>query len=287
MDGHKNISVIICTKNSEETLKETLESIKTAKPFEVIIIDGGSNDNTLNIARNFTKRIYHDNGRGLGYARFLGAILAKGEYVAYIDSDVIIPAEDFFDVLIEEMNRNCWVGIHAQIKTSKLRNYWERGMDFYFRNKFNIPGEKTELPMMACVIKREIIIDIGFDVHFKGAGEDQDFWRRVHMKGYKFGVSYRRWVFHHHRSSFKEFIKQRIWYGKGNIMLFSKYHDWKKLMSPIGAVVGGILLILRHKEFKFLPFFFLWGVSVGIGEIIGILELITKSVRLRRGRNHG
>ena len=272
MECYNKVSVVICTKNSESTLKKTLESIKLTKPLEIIIIDGGSTDQTLDIARMFTKRIYYDKGRGLGYARYLGVKLSRGDYVAYIDSDVVIPSPDFFKQLLEEMISNCWIGIHAQIKTLSAKNYWEKGMEFNFQNGFNIPGEKVKLPMMACIIKRDVILDVGFDIHFKGAGEDHDFWKRAYNKAYRFGVSSKVWVFHQHRSSFREFIKQRIWYGKGNILLFSKYHDWKRLFNFIGNMIGGVILSINQKKFKFIPFFVLKELGVGVGELIKIID---------------
>ena len=272
--GSRTVSIVICTKNSERTLELTLKSVKVANPLEIIIVDGGSTDRTLEIARRFTNRVYHDKNRGLAYARYMGAKLARGEYVAYIDSDVEIISADYFKSLIEEMNTNGWIGIHAQVMTPVISNYWEEGMNFYFVNRFNIPGEKKELPMMACLIRRDAILEVGFDVRFRGAGEDQDFWRRAYERGYKFGVSSKISVLHYHRSSFKDFIKQRIWYGKGNLILFMKYHEWKKLFAPIGSIVGGFRLILKYRCFKYLLFFIVWGLSIGAGEVLEISTLI-------------
>ncbi|ASJ02090.1 hypothetical protein A3L09_01815 [Thermococcus profundus] len=219
------ISVVVCTKNSESTLDLTLSSISRLNPFEIIIIDGGSKDKTLEIAKKYTRRIYSDNGKGLAYARQMGAVLARGDYVLYLDSDVEVNDPLFFERLLGEMERRNWIAVHPQVKSLSKNGLWEDGVDFYFSMKFNIPGEHRYLPLMACMIKRDVLLEISFDVRFKGAGEDHDFWARAFQNGYRFGVARCCWVFHHHRSSFKEFVKQRIWYGRGNVLLFSKYRD--------------------------------------------------------------
>jgi len=56
------VSITIPTLDSEKTLKITLESIKnqTFQDYEIIIVDSGSKDKTLEIAKQYTSKIYHD-----------------------------------------------------------------------------------------------------------------------------------------------------------------------------------------------------------------------------------
>ena len=82
------ISVIIIAKNAERTIEECLSAVKKSNPAEIIVVDGNSTDRTVEIARRYTEHIYPDEGKGIGYARQLGAEMASQEYIAYVDSDV-------------------------------------------------------------------------------------------------------------------------------------------------------------------------------------------------------
>src|SRR3990172_11149387 len=85
------VSVIIPTFNCEEYIEETLSSVlfQTFTDFEVIVVDDGSTDNTIKVIKPYLDKISYiqkDNG-GQGSARNLGISLAKGEYLAFLDSD--------------------------------------------------------------------------------------------------------------------------------------------------------------------------------------------------------
>lgn len=87
------VSVIIPTYNREHLLGRALKSIfnQTYKDFEVIVVDDGSTDNTEKIIRDFSvlkiNYIKHAKNKGEGAARNTGLKAAKGEYVAFLDSD--------------------------------------------------------------------------------------------------------------------------------------------------------------------------------------------------------
>lgn len=109
------ISIIICTWNREKSLKRTLDSIKAMSvpkdlPWELIIVDNNSTDNTKRIVEDFKKNtclnvIYaFQEKQGLAFARNLGIQKAKGEIIAFIDDDVIV-------------DRNWLIGIYEAFKT--------------------------------------------------------------------------------------------------------------------------------------------------------------------------
>ncbi len=79
------ISVIILTKNEEDRLETCFESVKWAD--EIIVVDGGSDDNTLGIAKKYTSKIISTNDEDFSSRRNKGMEKAKGEWVLYVDSD--------------------------------------------------------------------------------------------------------------------------------------------------------------------------------------------------------
>ena len=91
------VSVIVPCFNSEDYLDETLTSIKsqTYKKFEIILVNDGSTDRTIDIIKKFIKDnkklkvrlIDKKKNREIGYARKLGVEKSKGEYIAFLSSD--------------------------------------------------------------------------------------------------------------------------------------------------------------------------------------------------------
>ena len=80
------ISAVILTKNSQRLLFEVLKSLKELD--EVIILDNGSNDDTLKIAQSFVNvKIHKHDFIGFGKLKQLGSKLAKNDWILSIDSD--------------------------------------------------------------------------------------------------------------------------------------------------------------------------------------------------------
>lgn len=91
------VSVIIPTYNCKRSLKMCLKSIRSQtypkNKIEIIIVDGGSEDSTIDVAKNFgakviVKKSYRDDQES---RRAVGLFNAKNEILAYIDSDNVLP----------------------------------------------------------------------------------------------------------------------------------------------------------------------------------------------------
>jgi len=99
------VSVIIPVYNTEKYLRECLDSVvnQTLKDIEIICIDDGSTDNSLNILKEYASKdnrfvILEQKNQGAGAARNKGLEIAKGEYLSFLDSD------DYFESnMLEKM----------------------------------------------------------------------------------------------------------------------------------------------------------------------------------------
>jgi len=86
------VSVVIPAYNADRTFKDTVQSVfeQTVQDFEIVIVDDGSKDNTIETAQSIedsrVKVISQSNG-GASAARNTGIKAAKGEYVAFLDAD--------------------------------------------------------------------------------------------------------------------------------------------------------------------------------------------------------
>lgn len=85
------ISIVIATYNSQLTLEGTLRSIAqqtiSQDQIEVLIIDGGSCDETLNIAQKFQTKVIANPKVEPGFAKYIGLLSANSDYLLYLDSD--------------------------------------------------------------------------------------------------------------------------------------------------------------------------------------------------------
>ena len=100
------VSVIIPVYNSKDYLAECIESVisQTLKDIEIILIDDGSTDESLNICESFSKldsriSILRQKNKGAGEARNNGLRNAKGEFAAFLDSDDYYPSTDILETL--------------------------------------------------------------------------------------------------------------------------------------------------------------------------------------------
>ena len=97
------VSTIIPVKNRPVMLREAVESVltQTYARIEIIICDDGSDDETMSVARELVRshpdtiRVVRNPGRGAGRAREAGRLLARGEFIQYLDSDDLLMPRKF------------------------------------------------------------------------------------------------------------------------------------------------------------------------------------------------
>ncbi|MEI6167282.1 MAG: glycosyltransferase [bacterium] len=92
-DPEKSVSVIIPVFNSQETIAACLQAVfrSSLTPFDVIVVDDGSTDDSAAIARRFPCRVIQlEKQSGPGTARNAGARLASSNIMFFLDSDILI-----------------------------------------------------------------------------------------------------------------------------------------------------------------------------------------------------
>ncbi|NJR15065.1 MAG: glycosyltransferase [Calothrix sp. CSU_2_0] len=195
------ISVIIPTYNRSHLIKDAIESVlnQTYQDFELIIIDDGSTDNTKEVLAEYGERlqyIYQEN-QGRSAARNHGLNLAKGEYIAFLDSDDVwfpdklarqVPIlKSAPDNVVLVHGYKCIVDKNLQAIPGwelKLRNLYtlaERGEENYENYLYsNCIFTSTILVRKAAIMEVD-----GYDTSIKSM-EDLDFYLRLLLHGYNF-----------------------------------------------------------------------------------------------------
>lgn len=104
------VSMIIPCYNAGRYLSECLESVlaQNEGSFEVIVIDDGSTDNTLDVAQAYAMKdgritVLHQDNQGVSAARNLGLSRATGEWVTFVDGDDLI-TPDMLSVMLDAVD---------------------------------------------------------------------------------------------------------------------------------------------------------------------------------------
>ena len=108
---NNKLSIITATFNSETTLSKTIETVKncTYPSIEFIVIDGASNDDTVNIIKKNTNIISHwisEPDKGIPDALNKGLKIATGKWLYFLSSDDQLFEPNQFDFLLHEENKD-------------------------------------------------------------------------------------------------------------------------------------------------------------------------------------
>lgn len=263
-------------------LDRCLRSILSNRPAEIILVDGLSTDDSILVAQEHGVVVVSDEGKGLGYARHLGVVTASQPYVAFIDTDVLLPEVDTLPSMLAELQHTGVTGLHAQILGTQVSNYWEWAQDTHFRLTFNRPGPRNAIGCVAALFRREILLEHHPDEYFTGASEDGDLSLRLRRVGHQLAVSHRG-VLHDHRADFRSFLRQRVWYGRGNGRLAWRHQAPWLLVGPLAFLAGGALLAIRHRLPLLVPYLVIHTICVLLGESIEYGDL---AVRAAAGGRH-
>jgi glycosyltransferase involved in cell wall biosynthesis len=103
------ISIVLPVFNVEKYIEKSIQSVlnQTYSNFELLVVDDGSNDKSIEIAKSFKDNrisIYHKENGGISDARNFGILKATGEYLYFLDSDDWIEP-DLIEVCIKAINK--------------------------------------------------------------------------------------------------------------------------------------------------------------------------------------
>lgn len=191
MANNPTVSVIIPTYNRAYLVGRAIQSVlnQTYQGFEIIVVDDGSTDNTEEIIRNLNDpRIYyirHEKNRGGSAARNTGIRAARGEYIAFLDSD-----DEWLPGMLScqmqvILNAPRQIGVVYSAywsfnREGTVKVYWPRTGTVPEKNRFreNIYKQNFAITSSA-LIKREFLdIAGGFDEKLPRL-QDWELWMRL------------------------------------------------------------------------------------------------------------
>ena len=175
-------SIVIPVFNGERFLAAAIESAlgQTYRPFEVIVVDDGSTDRSAAVARSFAEvRVIEQQHAGPGAARNRGVAAARGELLAFLDADDLLPADKLevqISYLREHPEVGCVLGRQEVLAEGDAPPPWAL-LPRAWRKRHPELLERGSLQPLSVVARRSVFDAVGdFSVEF---GEDVDWLCRV------------------------------------------------------------------------------------------------------------
>ncbi|OWT33821.1 hypothetical protein BGI41_00455 [Methanobrevibacter sp. 87.7] len=162
------ISVIIPVFNKEIYLRKSIDSVlnQTMKDLEIICINDGSTDNSLDILKEYEDKyefikVYSHENQGAGISRNEGIKIAKGEYIAFLDADDYYINKESLEKLYNTGKLNNANLVSGNIKIINSKGEVKTTSDSkYYKNNIIIKPEEYGIPwyFYKNIYKREFLI---------------------------------------------------------------------------------------------------------------------------------
>lgn len=250
MNPSPRVSVVIPVLNGAATIGDTLAALQVQAGFtlggtaEVIVVDNGSTDATVEIAQRFPVRVVVEPQRGASAARNRGLQEARAPIVAYTDADTL-PTRRWLAELIAPMDYPKIALVAGKILSFRPETVAERYVDasglYDPRNNVQAGAFRFAVSMNMAV-RRDVALRIGGWATDLPWGEDVDFSHRL-LREQPEAMFYaeRALLFHRNRSTRRALARQAFGYGHGAACLYRKYPetarlDLVKTLGALGAV---------------------------------------------------
>jgi glycosyltransferase involved in cell wall biosynthesis len=247
-DQRETIDVTVATLNSGSTIEKCLQSIFANVPVrELIVVDGGSADRTVQITGKYPVRVIEEKGL-LGRTRYVQALNCKTNWIAYFDSDVYVYKNWWEDVSAHVDQQTGMVLGFADAPVNRLPIY-----DRYLKHRAKVEGA---VAFTNTLVRRHLVLECREILRRVHAGEDDAIARHIRERGFRIVTIPRRLCYHdkdpfltHSRAYYRSGKSARIRYGyRGSMIVLnalrSNISAWWRFSRQTGAYSGRLLIFL-------------------------------------------
>ena len=265
-DSLPGVSIVVPTLNSGATINECLRSILELhypkKLLEVIVIDGGSTDDTMEIAKGHPiKVIYSQLNPPAAYNLVLKDI--QNPIIGLVDSDAKVEKQ-WLRKLVKLLDDPKVAGASGTVDTWNKDKLVPRVIGYELISRYRrLPDTVERVATMNLLLKKKIVMEIGGFDEALPTQYDTDIGARLAEAGYRIAFDAEAMCYHFHRPTLKAFFKQQYKYGQNTWKLYFKHPklargdkitDWWMNIQPIlYAVAFVLLLIMVITGFHLIP----------------------------------
>jgi GT2 family glycosyltransferase len=251
-DNRTTVSVVIPVLNGARWLASQLEALRldSAQPFETIIADNGSTDDSTTVARSFDPQmtvivIDASERRGQSFARNLGARAATGDLLLFLDQDDQI-GPGYVPAMISALQRAELVA--ARMEDDKLNNGWRRQART-LPQASGLPSDPVPWAYGCTLgVRRNTFERLGGFAEDLGAlaGEDVDFCWRAYANGVVLTFVEDALLHYRYPATLGGLFRQGVTYGFAGVMVEARHGRTPStdLVSAIRSLAGPVRLIV-------------------------------------------
>lgn len=256
-----DVSVVIPVYNGASTLGEELAALvqqETSRPFEVVISDNGSTDNSIGLAirwaDQFAAFTVVDSGQiqGVSHARNEGARAAQGRKILICDADDVA-CPQWVEALADGLDRFDAVGGAARL--DRLNSPEVVGNQPPVTLSLGRIFGFLPYALGGCIgVRRDVLLALGgFDSSFKRGHEEADFAWRLQLAGYSLGWCPDAIVDYRQRSDVYGAARQNFYFAKSSMLLWCRYASDHPL-GPI-SLRGSVRELINRTltSYKLIP----------------------------------
>lgn len=236
-----NVSIIIPTHNRSDALAETLARLARqdfAGAWEAIVVNNNCTDDTDDVVKNYkfpvSLKVIHEKSPGPAAARNRGVEAARGEYIIFIDNDILVE-ENFISQHFQmlEENPGCWFVGRVKNPKQLRATAFGRYSDDNHENNFAIYPTETITEIDAATganwaMRRAEFLKVGgFDRAFAIAScEDSELSLRARQAGIKTMFNPRSVVLHNDWAiNLDSYFRRQELYSISSVLLWRKYGE--------------------------------------------------------------
>ncbi len=260
---HPKVSVIVAAYNSRQTIEVCLKSILALDyaegSIEVIVMDGGSKDGTVQIAEKYSIKVVSIRLNAPAAYNYAMKI-AQHPILGFIDADAKVEA-GWLKLLVPHLEEPMVAGVSGSIETWNTDNPWAKSIGYELKNRYRRIGKYTgRIATMNLLLKKAVIEEAGGWDENLPSQYDTDLGFRLSAKGYKIAYEPNAVCYHYNRPTLDAYYRQQLQYGKNTLKLYFMHGGLAKgdeitdfgmniqpvlLLAVIGFFLVGIIPFLR------------------------------------------
>jgi len=244
------ITVFICTYNRGKLINGTLEALinnQTRNPNEIIIVNGGGENDCQEILKKWQKeflslKIIQTKNKNLAASRNVGLPHCSGDLIIQTDDDAR-PFPEWIDRIVEAHEKFPEAGvIGGDVIDASGNSFLSNLADATTFPHHDVTCEVRSVPGVNSSYKRKVIDHIGEYDESLFRGEDVDYnWRAI-QKGWKILYIPHIKVMHVHRTTWRGLFHQHFMYGRAHYLVRKK---WPEMYSHYPLVINSLWHVIK------------------------------------------